>query len=500
MTAKKDKTDAASAPLPQNPAEALAELMPRMAVDVANEKTAIPQPAYLPRTGRVSFFNSAFAVFLVALLIRLCFAWNGLSEPESMRFFRPDTDSYLAPAFSLAELGEYRGPDGSITAHRTPGFPVFLSVLVTFGVRPESAADTNWISIFLLVLGALTVFPIYLTCRYFASRTGSALAALLFALNPTAIAHAPMLLSDTFFMLLTSFVLFFFVSFAFGVRKDPFYLYSGIVLAALAALVRPVNMLFFLPMIVAVWLTNPFPLKQKKLATVLILLIFFAVLFPWTARNHAIGAGWRLDAGSTSTMMHNASTLESVISGTDGATLRARYEEDVRYLCDEDPLLYSTDGERMSLMERKMWEKILAHPFVYIWLSLRPWVLLPDVPTLLENLGVTRSERGTFDVLNREGIFAAVRHYFDENGAALAAMIPLLLTVLALYLAAAAGWILTLKRKQYLTAFLLVGFGLYYTLITGPVQMPRYHMPLLPVLCLFAAIAFEAYFRHREKA
>ena len=489
-----------AAPPSLTPSAALAELMPGLSAgDPADAGAPAAVSAAFIKPGRISFFNSAFAVFLVALFCRLLFAWSGISEPEAARFYRPDSAGYLAPALSLAERGEYRGPDGALTAHRTPGLPAFLGVLVTFGIRPASEADTVWISVFLLVLGALTVFPVYCSCRYVSSRTGSALAALLFALNPTAIAHSPMLLSDTFFTLMTAFGLFFFISFAFGIRKDPFYYFSAVTMAALSALVRPVNLLFFVPLIVALFLTGSIPRKRKLILSAVTCLIFFAVLFPWFARNHAIGSGWRLDASSATTMMHNASALESVVTGIDGAELRRRYEESCHLEFDSDPFRYRTAGARMDYTEREMASKILAHPFLYAFLSLRPWVFLPDVPTLLENQGITRTERGTFDVLNRKGIFAAVQHYFDGNGGALAATIPLLLMVLILYLSAAAGWIMTICRKQWLTAFLLIGFGLYYTLMTGPVQMPRYQLPALPVFCFFAAIAFQTVFNRREK-
>ncbi len=482
-----------AAPPPLTPSAALAELMPGLSADEpADAGAPAAVSAAFIRPGRVSFFNSAFAVFLIALICRLCFAWSGISDPESARFFRPDSASYLAPALSLTVSGEYRGVDGALTAHRTPGFPAFLGVLMTFGVRPASEADTVWISVFLLVLGALTVFPVYCACRYVSSRTCSALAALLFALNPTAIAHAPLLLSDTFFTLIVAFVLFFFVSFAFGVKKDPFYYFSAVFLAAAGALIRPVNLFFFLPLIIAMLLVDPLSRRRKIICSAVSCLIFFVILFPWIFRNHAIGSGWRLDAGSASTMVHNAAAVESIVRPRSGEELRSRYEESFQLEFDSEPLRYQTAGARMDYMEREMASKILKHPFVYVYLTLRPWVFLPDVPTLLENQGITQTERGTFDVLNREGIFAAVRHYFNGNGKALAATIPLLLTVLVLYFAAAAGWIAAIRKKQWLMAFLLIGFGLYYTLLTGPVQMPRYHLPALPVLAFFAAIAMQA--------
>ena len=483
----------AAASAPQKPAAALAELMPGVSAGRPAD-TGVPAPlsAAFLAPGRRSFFNSAFAVFLVALVLRLVFAWSGITGEIQGCFIRPDSAGYLAPAVSLMDSGEYRGPDGALTAHRTPGLPSFLAVLITFGVRPAAESDTVWLSVILLILGALTVFPVYCSCRYFSGRTCSAAAALLFAMNPTAVAHAPMLLSDTFFMLLTAFVLFFFISYAYGMRHDLFYFYSAATLAALSALVRPVGLFFFLPLIAALFLTaDKRTFRQKAVMSATTYLICFAVLLPWILRNHSIGAGWRLDAGSATTMVHNASALESVVMGTDGDTLRRRYEEQFRMEYEADPLRYNTDGAKMDHVEKTMASKILAHPVRYILLSLRPWVFLPDIPTFLEIQGVTQTERGTFDVLNREGIFAAVAHYFDGNGLALLGTLPLLIGVLILYLAAVAGFILAIRRKQWLTAFLLFAFGLYFTLMTGPVQMPRYQMPALPVLCVLAAITFQ---------
>ncbi|MBR3708394.1 MAG: glycosyltransferase family 39 protein, partial [Lentisphaeria bacterium] len=286
-TAERSAAGQAAPPPPLTPSAALAELMPGLSAEPADAGAPAAVSAAFVKPGRISFFNSAFAVFLVALICRFCFAWSGISDPEAARFFRPDSASYLAPALSLAETGEYRGTDGAVTAHRTPGFPAFLGVLMTFGVRPTSEAETIWISVFLLVLGALTVFPIYCACRYVASWTCSALAALLFALNPTVIAHAPLLLSDTFFTLIVAFILFFFISFALGVKKDPFYYFSAVFLAAMAALIRPINLLFFIPLIVSFLLIDHLSLKKKLIYSAVTCSIFFVVLFPWIARNHA---------------------------------------------------------------------------------------------------------------------------------------------------------------------------------------------------------------------
>ena len=57
--------------------------------------------------------------------------------------------------------------------------------------------------------------------------------------------------------------------------------------------------------------------------------------------------------------------------------------------------------------------------------------MLPDVPTVSENMGFSTSGKGTLGVLRKDGIIAAVRYYFADGGAwLLAALSPLLIITL----------------------------------------------------------------------
>ncbi len=417
------------------------------------------------------------AVFLLALLLRLAFALPGLLADDE-RFMRPDSGGYLAAANSLYHYGEYRDADGEPTAFRTPGLAVFLACF-----KPLAGNGTVLYSVLLLLIGSLTVFPVYGACRTFAPPGASAFAAALFAVNPTAVSAAPMLLSDTLFTFFTAFTLYFFLQ---GIRKqDLFCFYCAVLFAGIGTLVRPVNLFWLIPCLITLFLTAQTG-KRKLIHGGCAVLLFLLIIFPWIARNHAIGEGWRLDTSSVSTLQHNASTLESSLSGESAEVIRERYREEFAAL----PWLYQTKAEENTAIEQTMIRKILSHPVRYLLLSLRPYVYLPDIPTLLENLNVTRSGQGTFDILNRHGLFAAAKHYFASAGWWLLLTVPLVLLTLLLYLAAAAGWIRTLLDREWCLAFLLFGFGFYYTLMTGPVQMPRYTLPALPVFCFFAALAF----------
>lgn len=430
-------------------------------------------------------------LFIAAWLLRLGFAFDGIfNDEDETRFHRPDTESYQTPARSLAVYGEYRGVDGELTAHRTPGFPVFLAVASFFG------GDT-FASVVLIVLGCIAVFPIYGMCRKFAPPLPSFLAAGLFVLNPTAIGNAPLLLSDTLFMVFTAFTLRFMVEFLFEEKHDPAMLFFAVVFAGIGTLIRPLNLLWFIPCIVMIlFVRDGRSRRQKLVLSLAACALFFAFILPWVIRNHSIGAGWRLDSSSAVTMTFNAATLESSLTGKSIDEIREKY---TRELYDEiDPENDSQDA-RLTRTEEKMTDIILEHPFRYAALSLRPWVLLPDVPTLLENLDVTQSGQGTFDVLNRDGIFAAIGHYFKGREAALLLVSPLILAALILYGAVLTGLWTVCRKKDWLMLILFIGFGLSYLLITGPVTMPRYVLPAMPVFCIFAAIAFARFKRSKPE-
>lgn len=427
-------------------------------------------------------------LFFVALIIRSVFAFDGYET--QMRFHRPDTESYQVPARSLVTTGDYRGVDGMLTAHRTPGFPMFLAVCSIFG--------GEMIAVFLLILlSSVAVFPIYGMCRKFAPPLPSFLAAGLFVLNPTAIGNAPLLLSDTLFMVFIAFALRFLTEYLLEKKHDPAMLFFAVAFAGIGTLIRPLNLLWFIPCIVVIWSVRDGRSRRQKLVLSLAACaLFFAFILPWVIRNHSIGAGWRLDSSSAVTATFNAATLESSLTGKNIDDIRAQYVQDLYEEIDPEN---DSQDVRLTRTEKKMTGIILKHPFRYAMLTLRPWVLLPDVPTLLENLDVTQSGQGTFDVLNRDGLFAAIGHYFQGREAALLFVSPLILATLILYGAVLSGLWIVCRKKDWLTLILFLGFGLSYLLITGPVTMPRYILPALPVFCIFAAIAFARFKRSKPE-
>ena len=117
----------------------------------------------------------------------------------------------------------------------------------------------------------------------------------------------------------------------------------------------------------------------------------------------------------------------------------------------------------------------------------RPYVLFPDIPSFLENLGITRTGRDTTDVLNRKGVLAAVIHYFDGHWGALAITLPLIAFAGLLYLFGFGEVLRRLAMRDFMTVLLFLLLSEYYLFLPGSVPMPRYQLPALPFLCVMTA-------------
>ena len=443
------------------------------------KKVAGISEGYAKQIRNVRYAYLALAgIVILACLARILYAIPGMENPDLL--MRPDSATYLAPAQSIFSSGEYLGTDGTPTALRTPGYPLFLGF--TLWISNSSLAFAALCG---ALTGGLTCGILYCAARLYGSWKTAFASSLLFALNPTAIALSPMFISDTLFTLLVACSLLFFLKFA----RSRFALFfmASVFFAALGAMTRPVNLLWIAPAVFVLFCMKNMPVRLKTYYAFFGILIFAAVTFPWFARNASIGAGFRLDAVSANAMMHNASALESSITGENGEAVRNRYELEMANRFSDEPEKFATPAQRLSYQEKTMASIIAKHPFRYLAISLRPYVLLPDIPSFLENLGLTQTGRGTFDVLNREGIISAVNHYFGGSYLLPALCAPLIAATLITYILAFTALCILLMRRDWTGILIFLLFSLYYIVMPGPVAMPRYTLPALPFISILAA-------------
>jgi len=413
---------------------------------------------------------------LAAFLLRLGAAMPGLCG-DAERFSRPDTPTYLIPAHSLAETGSYSGTG------RAPGFPALAALVFRCGGNEKTLAV-------LLVLLSTAVIPlIYASGTVYCDRRTGLWGAAFFACNPTAVANAPMMLSDTLFSVFAALQLYFFL--LFWKRKNLWGFLCSIAFAALGTLIRPINLPWILPALVLLFAAPGWSWRKKFQLAASGTVLFFALLFPWMHRNAACRAGYVIDT-NTGAMYHQNGAMILAAAG------HTSYEAEKQRILRECETVFADTKRFPDTKSREAWRMerfkniIAQHPFIWFRQHFSWHILLPDAPTLMELLGVTSPNRGTMDILAREGVFSAVKHYFSGHFGALFLLFPLLLAAGAVYAGALLQLFYDLKSpwQNRMELLVFLAFSEYYFFLPGPITTPRYQLPALPFLVLLAAAAF----------
>ena len=421
--------------------------------------------------------NSCFMVivFLIAFLIRLLGALPGLSSPHLL--MRPDSAPFLADAgrgiftempsihkpYPSAwrkwkkDMPEFRKVYGSET--RAPLYPLWLSAVFGLGSRSLPFAVVMG-----CLLGALACLPLMLAGHLFGSPRVGIIAGLFLALNPTAVVYSPRFLPDTLFLLIVALQVWFFLRFfknVFGLN-----LVVSVLLAAVGALIRPVNALWVVPCIAVLVFLHKMPLRLRFNYMAAALVIFGAVLLPWLFASHRAGIGWRIDTISSEALLKNTAALESSVTGRRASDLAAAYRAEMYERYAADPEKFATLGAQLDERDRFMFRKIIRHPFRYLAQHFNPAILQQELSGIFINLGI----------YSRPNMFYVKLLYTFS-------------VVLYMFTALGLGWffIAAADRRSWLPLLLFLLLSGYYLLMPGSIAEPRYQLPALPFICLAAA-------------
>ncbi len=408
----------------------------------------------------------AWVVCAVAVLLLMCVTTISACKDTS-RLLRPDSAGYLEPAKALAFSGTYP------TTVRPPGYPLAAAAVFRCGGGYTALAYSGT----LMAVAAVVVTGVAAKTYSNDTRCGI-IAALFMGFNVTLIANSPLLLSDTLFVLFVSLQLLFFVRF--WKISHPADIFITVFIAATAALIRPINQFFLLPLLVLIFVHPHLSRRKKIISAAVSTVIFLAVITPWMYRNYNAGATFAIDTNTGAMRHQNGAMLMAELNGSDFESEKSRLLAEEAAL--QFPDLRSKEKWRINEF-RKM---VLAHPWRYLRQHFNCHILLPDAPALLENFGITTANRGTMGVLKKSGLIAAVRHYFGADAFILISILsPLLLITLLLYLCAAGKILYDVKniRRHYGEVLIFLAFCEYYLFLPGAITAPRYQLPALPFLC-----------------
>jgi 4-amino-4-deoxy-L-arabinose transferase-like glycosyltransferase len=137
---------------------------------------------------------SILAIFILALTLRVVFAWPALSGAEE--FGQGDDDDYYRLGMSIAQTGAL-ADYGKLSAYRMPFFPITIAPFHYFlGAAPHAAQPL------IVVLSALTCVGVYLLGRELFQPQVGLVAAALSAINLQLVIYSRVLMTETLFIFL----------------------------------------------------------------------------------------------------------------------------------------------------------------------------------------------------------------------------------------------------------------------------------------------------------
>jgi 4-amino-4-deoxy-L-arabinose transferase-like glycosyltransferase len=414
-------------------------------------------------------------ILVLALILRIALVLSVQGHFD--RANEPDTLTYVEPALRLLH-GEGFIDDG----HRTPVYPLFIAFFyLIFGEQSLPIILAQ------ILCSVFAVYMTYLVGRELLADTVGLIAALLLAISIESVTLSFFLLTETLFttLFLGSILAYLFFRKSGNKIWIPF---SGL-LMGLAILCRPIASYFPYLFLLLVLLDQAKRFSDRLIKVAIYCLSVLAVIVPWMLWNQS-----KIDMLTITTisdynlLVYNAASLQANQLGV----LEGHVKDD---LLDqvENTLqarnLPDTPANRSSIYKELARNIIFSDPLKYGYLHLKNDLnnLLPGVTDLTEILGVTIGGKGTLAILNKDGVMAAINHYFEDKTWLIGIFAPALLLLLFTYITDLIGiGALAINRKWFALAIIVLPIA-YLLLIPGAPSNQRFRVPAMPFISLLAA-------------
>jgi 4-amino-4-deoxy-L-arabinose transferase-like glycosyltransferase len=420
--------------------------------------------AALRESGRaMPFWNDVRLRWLVAIavVVRLAFLYAFTDVP-----LRGDEVEYHGIARNVVE-GQGFALDGRLTSWRPPLYPFFLAALYFLTGTTDPMVARVAQAILSLAL-AIVVYG--LGRKLFGGAVGVGAAAIV-ALYPSFLFLSNHLLTEILFTVLVTLTAYSLSTYLATGRLSAV-LASGVGLA-LAALTREVMLPMVAPMAILVaYVTYP-RRSRMVLHTAALGVAVAIVITPWVIRNTVLQGTFTAIAtngGPTFLSGNNEHTPIQRPWRQHGFPAELRWRQLV-------PRGELTEGQRQQLAYQKGLEFVRAHPGLTVQRavikSANVWGLERDVVGTFLN--------GGYGEAARAGVLPAAAAIFGAYAVTLLAG----LTGLTFALVRSA----TARPFHLFVAVLIVAMTLVHALAFGH---PRYHLPLMPILAVYAAYAWQS--------
>lgn len=464
-----------------------------------------------------------WGILILALAVRTAMLYSVFADVG--RAVTPDSRDYCFLANTLSTEGRYGhrfGPD----VFRTPGYPGLLAgtdwVRKTAKIEdmpPNQAYHPFFDCVrpfvgktvlsFQVLMDLHLVLLTFFLGRSLASHGTGLIAALLQAISPLAAAASCRILTDSIYaFMLTAALMLLIRHFRTGGWWS---LLSAALVMGVSCYIRPVGMAFSAIMALVILCsrrgtacsTGILPVlrttarPRRLLRTASFACIVLLCIAPWVVRNVIVADYWGFSSFATDSMFYYSA-----------AEIEAREQnesvEDIRHLFMLEDFSFWNEylssksvAPSTGALARRRWSRareiIAEHPWDFVDIHMRGnlafW--LPGAPDALEVLGYTSGDKGTLDVLHREGLWAASKHYFGDNTTAMA----LAGAMVVIFLVRCVGVVLCglwrfRPRRMTSAGWLCVLLVVTAFLLPGPANHPRFRVPVEPILSVAAAMGY----------
>jgi hypothetical protein len=461
--------------------------------------------------GNPSYKNKWWTTRLVwpliaAAIVRFALLAVSLARIGSDGIIRLDTSSYLIPGRNLLLHGCFCA-DGAPDLFRTPGYPFFLSVTSLPGL--PAAAFAN------VILSVFSVILVWRLGRAVLNDDSIALgAAWLFAFEPIGVVNSVVLMSETLFLTLLLLSLERLAVFL-RTRRLPLLAAGGLWLAA-ATFVRPAA--YYLPPALALGfflvLARVPGLRWKAPAVFLISVLPW--LAAWQIRNRVeTGYSGFSSISDFNLYFFSAADMIGRVEHRNLSEIRQGLGLQCALGCGMQAYLYQpylalhpeqagwNQGQRLAYMHTEAERVLRAHFGLYLHSCFESLVktLIDPGARSFDALMSRDESRHIVYLLRRDGPLRGLIQFAKSEPGAAAEKTAFTVVMLGLYLLAGRGVFLAVRAArcdamQSASLWLLLGTSLYFVAISamagGAGADSRYRLPVMPIVCIFAAVGFGA--------
>jgi 4-amino-4-deoxy-L-arabinose transferase-like glycosyltransferase len=428
-----------------------------------NTETAVLSPSVPLETDRASERSSLtplLTILFVAAVLRLGLWFYFADRP--LRIF--DEVQYNDIATNLVQDGEFALEKGRPSASRPPLYPAFLALTYRiFGLDNFAV-----VRFFQAILSLLTAVVVYYLGRELLPRKAALILTGLYAFYPSLLVFNNLILTETLFTFLLSSMTYALVRSLRGTTLG--WLAVGGVFCGLGALTR--SALYLFPPLAGIWLV--FALKggwgRRLLAAIVFGLTAYGTMLPWAIRNTQLEqAVVVIDTmGGRNFMMGNY-RYTPLYRSWDAISLQGEQSWDTEIRNEYPYEKWSTQGKTDKIALRKGLAFVFQNPLL---------TLQRDTIKFFQFWG-----------LERELIAGAGRGYFGTMPLWLIVLLGgiQLIGYVAIFFAGILGTFLAppTDRRAHVLLLMIVVFicGLH----TAVFAHSRYHLPLMPLLMVYAA-------------